>query len=127
MNTLLLQLLDWFFVVFHTALILFNILGWLVPRLRKLNLICLLLTGGSWFVLGLFYGIGYCPLTDWHWAVLKGLSETGLPASYIQYMLERLTGIIVTASQADLMTGAGYFIALAASIFVNVWAYLRRK
>jgi hypothetical protein len=25
----------------------------------------------SWFGLGLFYGIGYCPSTDWHWRIKR--------------------------------------------------------
>ena len=61
---MLLPVIDLFFVVFHTSLTLFNALGWIGYKTRKLNLVTLLLTGGSWFILGIFYGIGYCPLTE---------------------------------------------------------------
>jgi len=49
-----------------------------MEKTRKANLILLLLTGLSWFGLGIFYGWGYCPLTDWHWKVLRELGETGI-------------------------------------------------
>jgi len=31
----------------------------------------LLLTAFSWFVLGIWYGWGYCVCTDWHYMVLR--------------------------------------------------------
>ncbi len=92
MSDTLLQALDVFFVVFHSALILFVLFGWILRPLRTIHLIVVLLTGASWFILGLFYGIGYCPLTDWHWQVLRQLGETGLPPAYVQYILQRSCG-----------------------------------
>ena len=64
------KFLDIFFIVFHTSLIFFNLFGWIWKYTRRANLVALLLTGGSWFILGLYYGIGYCPFTEWHWEVL---------------------------------------------------------
>ena len=113
------KLLDLFFVIFHTALITFNLFGWIWKPLRKLNLITLLLTGFSWFILGIFYGIGYCPLTDWHWEVLNRLGVYNLPNSYIQYLLERLTGIEVMQEFVDKLTVTLYFIALILSFISN--------
>ena len=52
-----LLLLDGFFFVFHAALIAFNVFGWIPKRTRRLNLICLLVTASSWFVMGLWHGI----------------------------------------------------------------------
>ena len=69
MSKLILQILDYFFILFHSVLILFNIFGWIVPRWRFANLISLLLTAFSWFILGILFGIGYCPFTDWQWKV----------------------------------------------------------
>ena len=114
------SLLDIGFVVFHTALILFNLLGWMVPRTRRLNLLTLVLTGGSWTVLGLFYGFGYCPLTDWHWQVLEKMGEPSLHTSYIQYLLERILGLRMRAATADNLTLAAYLVSLACSIWVNL-------
>ena len=61
------------FFVFHVALIIFNLFGWIPKRLRKWNLAALSLTAFSWFALGIFYGFGYCFLTDWHWQIREKL------------------------------------------------------
>ncbi len=119
--------LDYFFIVFHSLLIVFNVFGWIFPALRFWNLITLLLTGGSWFILGIFYGIGYCPLTDWHYMVLRELGETRMPPSYIQYILDRLLGIQITPLQADVVTIGVFFLALMASLYVNMKAYKRSR
>lgn len=116
----MLHLLDYFFVVFHTLLVVFNMTGWIWRKTRRLNLITLLLTGASWFILGLFYGPGYCPLTDWHWQVLHKLGETGLPASYMEYLIERLLPVDVNASLVDTFTAGGYFLLLITSIVLNI-------
>jgi hypothetical protein len=67
--------LDVFFLVFHASLILFNLFGWMFRKTRVWNLVTLLLTGLSWTLLGIFYGFGYCPFTDWHFQVLEELGK----------------------------------------------------
>ena len=116
----MLKLLDFFFVGFHTLLIFFNLFGWIFRKTRKLNLITLLLTGSSWFVLGLFYGIGYCPLTDWHFSILEKLGESNLPSSYIVYLLARFTGIVFRETTIDKLTFLFYFCALAFSVIFTI-------
>ena len=66
---------DIFFVIFHSALIAFNLAGWIWRKTRKAHLVVLSLTMVSWFVAGIWYGFGYCPCTDWHWQVKKKLGE----------------------------------------------------
>lgn len=68
-----LRLLDVAFFAFHTVLVLFNLLGWVWRPTRRWNLITLGVTACSWFVMGLWYGIGYCICTDWHWQVRREL------------------------------------------------------
>jgi hypothetical protein len=114
------KFLDFFFTGFHTALIIFNLFGWIHPKIRKINLITLLLTGGSWFILGIFYGIGYCPLTDWHFRVLEKLGETNLPGSYITYLLARYTGHHFNEAWIDRITLICYIAALVISITLNI-------
>ncbi len=121
------NVLDWFFTLFHTLLIIFNMTGWIWKRVRKLNLAALVITAGSWFILGIFYGIGYCPLTDWHWQVLRRLGERGLPASYTQYLIDRITGIELTSTQADFLTAGGLAVALIISIILNIRDYRIKK
>ena len=53
------QLLNIFFFVFHTLLMLFNCFGWAWKKTRPWNLVTLLLTAGSWFIVGIWYGWGY--------------------------------------------------------------------
>ncbi|MFH1161425.1 MAG: DUF2784 family protein [bacterium] len=117
--------LDKFFILFHSLLILFNLFGWIWKKTRRLNLIILLLTGASWFILGIFYGIGFCPLTEWHWNVLEKLGQQGLPDSYVTYLIWRMTGFLPDEQWVDILTVVLYFLALAASVLVNV--LLRKK
>jgi hypothetical protein len=119
--------IDIFFVVFHTALIIFNVTGWIWKKTRLANLITLLLTGGSWFILGIFYGMGYCPLTDWHFNILEEMGKTGLPSSYIEYLSERLTGLQFDGDMVDTITLVGFFLALIISVILNIRDYRRRE
>jgi hypothetical protein len=110
---------DFFFLVFHTLLTVFNLLGWIWKATRKANLVMLTLTFGAWFGLGIFYGIGYCPLTDWHFQVLSVLGETHLPDSYITYILNRLLGISIPEGVVEIWTVVLFFTAFALSIWLN--------
>lgn len=123
----MLRFLDYFFVVFHTLLILFNLLGWIFKLTRRINLLTLLLTGASWIILGLFYGIGYCPLTDWHFQILNKLGNNNLPYSYIKYLYDRLTNGDINAKTVDSLTVILYSAALVASVFFNIKDYLKKK
>lgn len=116
-----------FFLVFHSLLILFNLFGWIWKPFRKANLLTLLLTGLSWFVLGIFYGIGYCPLTDWHYEVLNKLGKSNLPVSYIQYLLETFFSVSVSQNQTDTWTMILFFVALVCSLYVNFLSKLLNR
>ncbi|MDA2925514.1 DUF2784 domain-containing protein [Acidobacteria bacterium AH-259-L09] len=85
--------LDIFFLIFHSSLIIFNLIGWVWKQTRKAHLLVLSLTMCSWFGLGIWYGFGYCPCTDWHWQVKRKLGELELPTSYVKYYLDKLTGL----------------------------------
>jgi len=115
---------DILFIVFHTILILFNLFGWIFKPLRKANLVVLLLTGASWFILGIFYGIGYCPFTDWHFELLRNQGQNDLPSSYIVYLFQKLTGYRLGTMLADIAMLIFYFMALTASVYVN---FFRKK
>lgn len=120
---LLYHILDIFFLIFHSFLTLFNLVGWIWKKTRKANLITLLLTGLSWFVLGIFYGIGYCPLTNWHWHVLEKLGKHDLPYSYIKYLIYRLTSLDTNATLVEYATIIGFFAALIMSVILNIRDY----
>lgn len=114
------QFLDIFFLVFHSGLILFNLFGWIWEATRRLNLITLTLTASSWFVLGIWYGFGYCPCTHWHWLVRRELGYTDMPNSYITFLVDELTGIRFSVFTVDLWTGILFFGAFAISIYMNI-------
>ena len=129
METFVLHFLDWFFFIFHLALVLFNLLGWIWKTTRFWNLVVLLLTFLSWFGLGLFYGIGFCPLTEWHFQVLRELGRVGLPTSYISYLIYRITLWMPPQNMVDFATMIGAFGAFAISITLNIkdWKKKRRE
>ena len=110
---------DLFFLVFHAGWTLFNLFGWMWKKTRRLNLLTLVITGISWFVLGIFYGMGYCPLTDWHFRILAELGHKELPISYIEYVLERASGLDMNAGLVDMVTVAGFFLCLIISAYLN--------
>ena len=121
------NLLDIFFIIFHTSLIIFNLFGWIWKKTQRFNLVTLGITGASWLLLGLLVGsLGYCPLTDWHFSVLNKLGETDLPNSYIKYLADRLTGLDFDQSLVDSVTLYAFLIALAVSLFVNIRSLIRR-
>ena len=84
------------------AIIIFNLFGWAWDKTRRANLFLLILTGCSWFILGIWYGIGYCPVTDWHYRVLKSLDNNNLPNSYVKYLIDRITGIDLDPTMVDI-------------------------
>ncbi|HIA36716.1 MAG TPA: DUF2784 family protein [Flavobacteriales bacterium] len=115
----MLILLDWFFLIFHTAIIIFNLFGWAWNKTRRANLFLLILTGCSWFILGIWYGIGYCPVTDWHYRVLKSLDNNNLPNSYVKYLIDRITGIDLDPTMVDIAVIIFFLLALCTSIYLN--------
>jgi hypothetical protein len=118
-NQLLLKIGDNFFFVFHIALIIFNLFGWIPKKLRKWNLVSLSLTAFSWFVLGIFYGFGYCFLTEWHWQIRESLGRSNESNSYIHFLLVELFGASISERVVDIFTGILFFAALIASLYVN--------
>ena len=109
--------LDIFFLIFHTLLIGFSVTGWIWTKTRRIHLAVMSLIGFSWVGLGFFYGFGYCPFTDWHWQVKRAMGEAVLPASYVKYYLDRLTGSDWDPSVVD---GSVAVIGLAA-FGVSAW------
>jgi hypothetical protein len=117
---MLLAFLNGFFFVFHTAVIVFTLFGWAFRRTRKANLAVILLIAFSWFVLGIRYGYGYCPCTDWHWRVREELGYVDLPSSYTKFLLDRATGWNVDPRVVDVLTLALLVAAFAASLALNL-------
>lgn len=71
-------------------------------------------------ILGIFYGFGYCPLTDWHFEVLRKLGVYDLPGSYIKYLIDRIFQTDVNSEMVDLLTLVVYLVLLVISIIANL-------
>lgn len=117
------KFLDYFFFFFHTLLIFFNSFGWIFPKTRKWNLITLLLTAFSWFVLGIWYGWGYCSFTDWHWSVRKRLGYHDMSNSYNHFLLLKLTGTNFSEKLVDTVAATVFILSLVLSLWLNIHDY----
>lgn len=109
---------DLLFTLFHLLIIGFNLFGWIWQSSRKLHFIVLVITAGSWLILGIWYGLGYCPLTDWHWQIKEHLGEINLPNSFIKYYADKLTGKDISDSFIDMITGISFAIAAVLSVYL---------
>lgn len=111
--------LNVFFFVFHSALMVFVIFGWMWKKTRVANLVVVLLTTFSWFILGIWYGFGFCPSTEWHWQVRMKLGYYDLPNSYTKFLADSLTGLDASQKLVDIMAVLFLVMALVASVYTN--------
>ncbi|MBW1768953.1 MAG: DUF2784 domain-containing protein [Deltaproteobacteria bacterium] len=119
--------LDKFFFIFHSLIILFNLFGWIWKKIRVANLIMLLLTAFSWFILGIWYGFGYCFCTDWHYQVRMKLGYFDMPSSYVKFLIDSIAGLDVNAKLVDIFTLTIFLLALTASIFTNMQDWKKKE
>ena len=130
MNTIpepILKIIDVFFIGFHTILILFNVFGWLVPRWRFANFISLSLTAFSWFIIGIWFGWGYCVCTDWHWQIREMLGYQNTSSSYIHFLILELTNINIPTKLVDTTTAIVFFAVFLISIYLNLRKWMAKK
>lgn len=115
----MLHFLDLFYTIAHFSFTLFNLTGWIWRRTRKAHLVTMAITMISWFIFGIWYGWGYCFLTDWHWSVKEKLGETNLPNSFIKYYADKISGRDINPSVVDNVTLGCLIFAVSAAIYVN--------
>jgi len=114
-----LRILGLLLTLLHFVIIGFNLLGWIWKRTRKLHFIVVCATAACWFILGIWFGIGYCPITDWDWQIKEKLGEHNLPNSFIKYYADMIAGHSVNANLIDMLTAAGFFMAALLAIYFN--------
>jgi len=119
--------LDKFFFVFHSTLIVLILLGWAWKKTRLVNLAIILLTAFSWFILGIWYGYGYCPSTDWHWQVRARLGIRDMPSSYTKFLVDSFTGWDVKQKTVDIVTLVLLVGALTASLHANFRTWRKKR
>ncbi len=115
------------FFVFHTALILFNVFGWVWAWTRRWNLVTLLATAFSWGVMGTWKGFGYCPITDWHWRVREAMGIRETSSSYIVLLVQTLSGWSPPVQLANTVAVVALLGSLSLSIWLNVRDWRRRR
>lgn len=120
----MLRILDVFLTILHLVIISFNLTGWIWTRTRKIHFYFILLIAASWFGLGIWYGFGYCVITDWQWQIKEKLGERDLPNSFIKYFIDKLTGSNINPDVIDTITAASFFLAALLSVYVN---FIRKK
>jgi hypothetical protein len=108
------------FWVFHSALMVFLVLGWMFAKTRRLHLIAVMATACSWFIFGLWKGIGYCLCTDLHMQVREALGIHDRSRMYVQLMIESMTGVRLEDRAMMWITGGSFALATVMSIWLNV-------
>jgi hypothetical protein len=110
---------DIFFTIIHLAIILFNLFGWIPRSTRRAHFVMVILTAASWFILGIWFGMGYCPITDWQWRVKELRGEGNLPGNFVEYFAEKLSNHNFDSQLVNIVTGVSFALAALASVFVN--------
>ncbi len=103
-----LALLDVLLSILHLLIIGFNLFGWIFKATRRIHFWFTMLTPSSWTLLGIWFGLGYCPITDWQWQVKEKLGEKNLPDSFIKYFVDKVKGANSNAELIDILT-LGFF------------------
>ncbi len=80
----------------------------------------MLLTAFSWFVLGIWYGWGYCLCTDWHWQVREAMGLHDRSGSYIHFLLLKLTGKDFSPQLVENATLIIFVLSFVLSIWFNI-------
>jgi len=119
--------LDKFFFIFHSTLIVFILIGWIWRKTRVANLVVVLLTAFSWTILGIWYGFGFCPSTEWHWQVRFKLGHYDMPSSYTKFLVDSLTGLNVSEKLVDIFAVLFLTLALFASVVTNVKDWRKKR
>jgi hypothetical protein len=96
-------------------------------KTRKLNLLLILLTAFSWFILGIWYGYGYCPCTDWHWQVRIKMGIEDMHSSYIGFLIESIFRVDVSEKFVDVFALILLVLAASGSLITNLRDWRARK
>jgi hypothetical protein len=107
------------FFVFHTALILFNVFGWIPKRTRKWNLLTLCITLLSWVGMGFCYGMGYCVCTDLHWQVRRGMGINEDADTFIVLLVRTVSGWDPPVDLVNTVAMWVFITALVMSLALN--------
>jgi hypothetical protein len=71
-------------------------------------------------VIGIWYGMGYCPLTDYHWKIKAQLGQESLPPSYIKYLIEGIFKTDISNFFVNILTLSSTALAFTLSLTLNI-------
>lgn len=108
-------ILNGFCHLFHMGIILFVISAWIFPSLRLYHLLFILLMLSSWFVLGQWFGIGYCPITDWHWRIKQRFNRECPQGGYINELLK-----IISPQLSPALVDRGVMMTAGALLLISI-------
>lgn len=115
-----LKLLNLCFHLIHLSIIFFFLFGWLFKTMRLAHFILSLLILISWCGLGIFFGFGYCLVTDIQWKIKKRLNQEPPTEFYVKYMIDKVTGLDTKPSIINGMTTYIFFgIFIISTIFLS--------
>jgi len=117
------QILDILFFIFHSAIVFFNVFGWIHKSTRKYHLIVLGITLFSWCILGIWYGFGYCVCTDWQFQIREKMGIYDESYHYIHFLILVVTGV---DTDIDLVSDLTYLVfgsAIFMTLVVNLKPY----
>lgn len=122
-QALVYPLLNGIFHVVHISIIIFIMIGWAFPSLRLVHLALVLLTLGSWFILGQWLGTGYCPISDWHWKIKTALGEGQPSGTYIHHLLQTITRRGLNSETVDdtILIGTVAITAISLALNARTW------
>ena len=123
----MLATLNILFFIFHTAMLILNLTGWIFRRTRRLHIVCLGATLFSWFVMGYWKGMGYCICTDWHFQVRRAMGIKDSVHSYLQLIAKSFFGADMDRLTSDLSAGGGLLFILLATLAVWTMDMFRTK
>ena len=115
-----LTILNVLFHALHMTIILFFLFGWMVKETRQLHYCLAVLILVSWYGLGLFFGFGYCLITDIQWRIKRHLSQTPSTEYYIKYLVDKIAGVNSRANIINGITTYTYFGILVVSTVLLV-------
>ena len=123
----MLATLNILFFLFHTVILVFNLIGWMFRRTRRLHIVCLGATLFSWFVMGYWKGIGYCICTDWHFHIRREMGIKDNVHSYLQLIAKSFFDADMDRMTSDLSAGGGLLFILLATLVVWTMDMFRTK
>ena len=120
-NSFFYSVLDIFFNFIHLLIIFINCFGWAWEKTLKLNIFLLLATIVSWSILGIFFGLGFCFLTNIHFIFLNSIETTAIPFSYLDHLLIDSLDLKISSKIISLFSILVIFASLGVSIKKNFY------